>query len=131
MEKLIELLNEWYIERYGTTPHFVRFEDYWGNDYWYFVWDDKLMVETEVWTKKYWFIEWLVQNDKIDFDKCWLDVRHYLSYNKRYDKWIVIAENYDNDTFVVREFYSPYEQLLMLLAISDNPIDLLCEIIKN
>lgn len=60
MEKLIELLNEWYLERYWTDTHFVRFEDYWGNDYWYFVWDDKLMVETEVWTKKYWFIEWLV-----------------------------------------------------------------------
>ena len=87
--------------------------------------------EARIISKQFWFIKRLVDNDKIDFDKCWLDVKDYLSYSKRYDKWIVMAENYDNDTFVVREFYSPYEQLLMLLAISDNPIDLLCEIIKN
>jgi hypothetical protein len=41
-----------------------------------------------------------------------------------------MAENYDNDTFVVREFYSPYEQLLMLLAISENPIEDLISYLK-
>jgi len=113
---LVQLLNEYEISL-DSQPYWTR---------------NRVSISEEmVISKRYWFIKWLVQNDKIDFDKCWLDVRHYLSYNKRYDKWIVMAENYDNDTFVVREFYSPYEQLLMLLAISDNPIDLLCEIIKN
>lgn len=109
MEKLIELLNEWYLERYGTNPHFVRFEDYWGNDYWYFHSsnDENLMVETEVWTKKYWFIKRLVENDKINTNhidevvkECWTD-------------WIWAY---------YCECYPAYESLLMLLSISDEPI---------
>ena len=122
MEKLIELLNE--------------YDSWWDYDnyYWpYQYWQDRdayIYGKYYLVSRDYWFVKWLVENDKIDFDKCWLDVGHYLSYNKRYDKWIVMAENYDNDTFVVREFYSPYEQLLMLLSISDTPIDFLCEILK-
>ena len=110
MEKLIELLNEWYQERYKTNPHFNKFEDYWGNDYWYFIWDDKLMVETEVRTKKYWFIKWLVDNDKIDRKK--LEIRPFsdeLVYS-------------DSDCTVYRSG-TTYEMLLMLLSISDTPID--------
>ena len=107
MEKLIELLND-----YNTdTRNLAR-------------------VEELIISKKFWFIQWLVENEKIDLDKSWLDIKDYLSYNKRYDKWIVMAENYDNDTFVVREFYSPYEQLLMLLSIQDNPIEFLISILK-
>lgn len=119
MEKLIELLNErektvnWVQYPWWCKEH-LEYQCHWPR----------------VINKRFWFIEWLVENDKIDLDKCWLDVRHYLSYNKRYDKWIVMAENYDNDTFVVREFYSPYEQLLMLLSISDTPIEDLISYLK-
>ena len=128
--KLIELLNE-----YETPRSWVVYKSY--DDYdWFFYWVD-CDWETEIaWSdslicsKKFWWIWWLVENDKIDFDKCWLDVRHYLSYNKRYDKWIVMAKNYDYDTFVVEEFYPPYEQLLMLLSIQDNPIEFLISVLK-
>ena len=128
--KLIELLNE-----YETPRSWVVYKSY--DDYdWFFYWVD-CDWETEIaWSdslicsKNFWWIWWLVENDKIDFDKCWLDVRHYLSYNKRYDKWIVMAKNYDYDTFVVEEFYPPYEQLLMLLSIQDNPIEFLISVLK-
>ena len=106
MNKLIELLNEWYEERYNVNPCFDRFEDYWGNDYWYFCSSKRknLMNETEVWTKKYWFIKWLVDNDKIDLMK--LDSRIALSeFNKT-------------------------ERFLMALSIQDNPIEFLYSILK-
>lgn len=122
MEKLIELLNE--------------FDSWWDYDdyYWpYQYWQDRDAYKYGKYylvSRDYWFIKRLKENDKIDFDKCWLDISHYLSYNKRYDKWIVMAKNYDYDTFVVEEFYPPYEQLLMLLAIQDKPIDFLISILK-
>ena len=134
--KLIELLNEY--EKKELKSEFYEWEKW----IW---WDTNLFrrntrdeewshiysttADTYVISKKYGFIWWLVENNKIDFDKCWLDVRHYLSYNERYDKWIVMAENYDNDT-LVREFYSPYKQLLMLLSISDTPIEDLISYLK-
>lgn len=106
MEKLIKLLNEWYQERYKTNPHFNKFKDYWGNDYWYFIWDDKLMVETEVWTKKYWFIKWLVDNNKIKLEELkW----HFM------DLW---------------ELAWNTEFILMMLSIQDNPIEFLISILK-
>ena len=122
MEKLLKLLNE--------------YDSWWDYDdyYWpYQYWQDRdayHLCKYQLVSKEYWFIKWLVENDKIDFDKCWLDVRHYLSYNKRYDKWIVMAKNYDYDTFVVEEFYPPYEQLLMLLSIQDKPIEFLISVLK-
>lgn len=113
MEKLIELLNEWYLERYGTNPHFVKFEDYWGNDYWYFVWDDKLMVETEVWTKKYWFIKRLVDNDKIDLDGIEQRAIEFF-YDESPVRWKGIRT----------------ERLIMMLSVQDNPINYLISYLK-
>ena len=111
MEKLIDLINEWYQERYKTNPHFNKFEDYWGIDYWYFVWDDNLMVETEVRTKKYGFIKWLVDNDKIDLWKL-------IMIKDEEQKAIVDIDNSRENT------------LLMLLAIQDEPIEFLIAILK-
>lgn len=147
MEKLIELLNEYEIEKekseWVNVDAYVEFKWEWVWEWYLNKWLTRF-DETDHWewdnlywdtavayliSKSFWFIKWLVENDKIDFDKCWLDVRHYLSYNERYDKWIVMAENYDNDT-LVREFYSPYKQLLMLLSIQDKPIDFLLSILK-
>lgn len=117
MEKLIELVVKCQKELKQGYP----------------LWDTEWAIKNSkeiLISKSFWFIKWLVDNDKIDFDKCWLDIKDYLSYSKRYDKWIVMAENYDNDTFVVREFYSPYEQLLMLLSIQDNPIEFLISMLN-
>lgn len=132
MKKLIKLLNEWlkYEEKFwpDKLTRVAWIDDSWellfNLENWYY-WKAEYVI-----SKRCGFIQRLVKNDKIDFDKCWLDIEDYLSYSKRYDKWIVMAENYDNDTFVVREFYSPYEQLLMLLSIQDNPIEFLISILK-
>lgn len=116
MEKLIELLNEWYQERYETSTRFDKFENYGGNDYWYFQSNDKehFMYETDVWTKKYWFIKRLVESGKIHREKipAVIKVDWYLADG--------------SDT----EYYNMEESLLMLLSISENPIDFLISILE-
>ena len=57
-------------------------------------------------SKHYWFIKWLVENDKIDLDKI-----PYLTD----ELWWGFDE---------------YEEVIMILSISDEPIRFLCEIIK-
>lgn len=54
-------------------------------------------------SKEYWFIKWLVDNDKIDLKKLYHDMR--------------------------LEFWD-YHWLLMLLSIQDNPIEFLISILK-
>lgn len=62
----------------------------------------------EICSKNYWFIRWLVENDKI---------RDYYEWN--------------DDIDYVREKYWFYEALLMLLSISDTPIEFLISVLKN
>ena len=113
--KLISLLNE-----YETPKSWIVFKSYDAYD-WTFYWID-CDWETEIaWSdsyicgKRYKFIEWLVENNKIDTN---------------YWPWywlhrVVRIENWEKD------FYPLYESLLMLLAISDTPIDDLCSYLKD
>ena len=105
VEKLIELLNEY------ETPHswivFKSYDNYDGTFYWVdcdgemeIAWSDSLII-----SKKYWFIQWLVENEKIEWDE-----KFYLED----DDWL----------------FGTYECLLMLLAIQDNPIEFLISILK-
>lgn len=97
MEKLIELLNE-----YEKTL------------------EPNLQIEwTEVWikstpeiviSKKYWFIKWLVDNDKIDYERA----------RKR--------ENSDSRWNF--ETCQPEYFMIMLLSVQDNPIEFLISILK-
>lgn len=89
MEKLIELLNEY------------DKEDEWSETKWtekHFWW----LLELQIISKKFWFIQWLVENDKIDMITLW-KVWMYWDLEQC---WI-----------------SPYNALLMLLSISDTPIE--------
>ena len=105
MEKLIELLNE-----YETPRSWVVYKSY--DDYdWFFYWVD-CDWETEIsWSdslicsKKFWFIKWLVENEKVDFS----NIDFY---------------------FLQREQYTKTESLLMLLSIQDEPIKFLISILK-
>ena len=105
MEKLIELLNEYDKEEWLWNKWE---EDEQGlNNMWkIYDYHSKLKIIS----KEYWFIEWLVENDKIDFDNlliseqtCWTDL--FYSFSKD-------------------------EVLLMLLSIQDNPIEFLIIILK-
>ena len=83
MKKLIDLLNE-----FENT-------DNWEN------WNQVEFRENKIISKKFWFIQRLVKNQKIDLEK----VPQVMEY-------------------------SDYESLLMFLAIQDNPIDFLLSILK-
>ena len=55
-------------------------------------------------SKEYWFIKWLVDNDKIDL--------------LRLDNRIALSE------------FNKVERVLMALSIQDNPIEFLCSVLK-
>lgn len=118
MEKLIELLN-----KYETKTVVHWYEWYWQDvlmcryikDNFEFYTDE---ATTIVISKYYWFIKWLVENDKIDLDmvreKLWIPCCVW------YGRWRIIAVKDVED----------YKQILMLLSISDTPIDDLVSYLK-
>ena len=106
METLIELLNE-----YEKTL------------------EPNLQIEwTEVWikstpeiviSKKFWFIKRLVENDKIDLEKLDKKAEHKPQYSFVDEEWRLWFK-----------LFEVYEWLLMLLSISDTPIDDLISYLK-
>lgn len=119
MEKLIELLNQ-YVEKYNKSDLDYTFEldkDDWllfcyddTTDYKWRTMQDEAMV---ICSKQFWFIKRLVDSDKIgEFSR--KDVRY----------------PYYLEDGLLLQGYGESDSLIMLLAISDNPIDLLCERLK-
>lgn len=109
IEKLGELLRE-----------YVQETDFWDNFNEYneaeILDEETLEVNWKyhdieyLYTKKFWFIKWLVNENKIDTDKL-----EKIWYEK------IIYEYYWQYKTIVE--YSDYESLLMLLSISDTPIE--------
>ena len=108
--KLIELLNEY--EKWDVWSYD---EEMWMPYYW---WGDDCDYDTYLISKKYWFIKWLVENDKIDRDNQALQYAKS-DLSKFFAEWK--DKNWMSDD---------YAMLLMLLAIQDEPIRFLCEILK-
>ena len=114
MEKLIELLNEYQKENW---PEWISFYEknwylecqieHYVSAYWY---ENDYRVDMEYWveiliSKYFWFIEWLVEKDKID--------------KKKLDE----AER--RPMYVTDDMFSLYkvdECVIMLLSISSSPI---------
>ena len=112
MEKLIKLLNEY---KLYTDHKKSRMSEYvWAN-----VWDD-IVMDSYVWTtkdktleiisKKFWFIKWLVENDKIK------PLRKFIGWET------------DEDEPYIQ--FDLVDQYIAYLSIQDNPIEWLCEILK-
>jgi hypothetical protein len=107
MEKLIELLNEYYKEEWDifrAIQHNDRIKVFELEN-------DDLVRDTAIISKQYWFIKWLVEKNKIDFS---------LIPNKITEIWIPMKINWE-----IKYGFdsSDYYWLLMLLSISDTPID--------
>ena len=95
MDKLQELLNEFHLQKWERIT---------------IAWPEAEISEKEInaleatlISKKYWFIKWLVDNDKINESKVF-------SFIDTADK--------------------PYEDILCLLALDDEPLDFLASILK-
>ena len=106
MMKLIELLNE-----FETPQSWIVFKSY--DDYdWTFYWVDcdweteVALSDSLICSKKFWFIKWLVENEKVE-------------------------ENSDLIT-LASELWCAFSSdvLLMYLAIQDEPIEFLVSILK-
>lgn len=103
--KLIELLNEYaeqlkFISKRKIEDNKVVVGNAWP-----------AMSELMLISKSYWFIKWLVENEKIE----------YKNLNKIHArKWL--------NVLIEQELY---EDLIMLLSIQDRPIVFLISILKN
>ena len=107
MEKLIELLNEYEKEKeYRDYEWIIERKNKermcWEQSNWAYI--DTEEMERIIISKKYWFIKWLVDNDKIDL--------------LRLDNRIALSE------------FNKVERVLMFLSIQDNPIEFLCSVLK-
>jgi len=122
MEKLLNLLNEYECYRNGYDIC-----TWWQERDGRIVWvtdDPRPQVRSEYYilSKEYWFIQWLVENDKISND--WIKPRTDLV------KEITIVDYKTGDAIWWKNKYTEVEQLIMYLSIQDEPIRFLCEIIK-
>ena len=117
MEKLIELLNEY--EKEVKKSEFYEWEKWvwWDtnlfrrdtrDEEWSHIYSDT--ADTYVISKKFWFIKWLVENDKIDYE----EVR----------KWKNSDSEWNFGTCQPEYF------VIMLLSVQDNPIAFLISILK-
>lgn len=109
MKKLIELLNEYQTEKKSK----FKFSSYDINSSAFIIEKNPRMVlgEETVISKKFWFIQWLVDNDKID---------------KQWGKNLL----YESEIFNPLPYTDLTERLIMYLAIQDDPISFLSSILK-
>ena len=110
MEKLIKLLNEykkekksWFtwrsIDSYDNCVYGVDCD-----------WETEITMYSDLYSKYYWFIKWLVDNDKIDFSRDWDLAIELVNLFER---------KVDNADWVIA-----------LLSISDTPIEDLISYLK-
>lgn len=116
MEKLIELFKE-YVDNHWTDTKDIE-KEYWVIDdwQWFLYWTREYLYETII-SKKYWFIKWLVENDEIDL---W---QKLFNLTKNDSRKSTICDLDNND-------FSWEDTFLMLLAISDTPIEDLISYLK-
>lgn len=100
MEKLLQLLNEF---KGGKTFKFIGYDEkYWMFDVNLNTGENSFLREEVIISKKFWFIQWLVDNNKTK------EVEYWLWYTS----------------------YSEWENLIRLLSIQDSPIEFLVFILK-
>ena len=120
MEKLIELLNE-YEKEVKKSEKVWSIDNDWDICRQTYEWVDyneytEYMNTNNLISKSFWFIKWLVDNDKIDLWKI----------KKLYRK----SNEHSIHTYPIMYKYSDYESLLMLLSIQENPISFLISVLK-
>lgn len=103
LQKLLNLLNEYCTEeetkyKWNFVPNHLEWE----------ACDNSECSDLLIVSKKYWFIKWLLSNDKVDLKK---------------------ANNIDN--WPLFDYYSDDDALTMALSINDEPLKFLESILKD
>ena len=109
IETLIELFRD-YVENYWNDTKDPTIDNVVIYDWQWFYFGARFYSDEKVLSKKFWFIKWLVENDKIDLMKL--------------KKWI------EDNKFYCAKWGKITNMLLMLLSIQDNPIEFLISILK-
>ena len=109
MEKLIDLLNKEMEEKEKTWPKLARFTSYDGINKVFNLNNGCSFCVEFVLSKRYRFIKRLIENDKIDLEE---------------------VEKINQTWNIYIRFWWDYEKVLMLLSISDNPVEFLISILK-
>jgi hypothetical protein len=123
MDKLIELLNEYEVEKKPSRLQ-RNYYLWFVHNFWKWImyideeWEDvdDYRTDYEIISKEYGFIKWLVENKKIDrstihiYAEPYYDLRDYTTDDFKKINWV--------------------NELLMLLAIQNNPIEFLISILK-
>jgi hypothetical protein len=129
MNKLIELLNEYEVEKKPSRLQ-RNYYLWFVHNFWKWImyideeWEDvdDYRTDYEIISKEYGFIKWLVEKDKIDFNE--------VSKKELATWWNlennILDEDHTKESWI--KFWT--EILLMLLAISDTPIQNLCAWLK-
>lgn len=121
MEKLLQLLNEYekviwtdreWLWAIDDGAFFCTRKSKKGNLIVQHSSEDEAILQ--IISKKFWFIQWLVENDKIILQKDIIRRVEYSNYG-------VIEDIH---------YYSAYKSILMYLAIQDDPISFLISILK-
>lgn len=118
MEKLIELLNEYEVEKKPSRLQ-RNYYLWFVHNFWKWImyideeWEnvDDYRTDYEIISREYGFIKWLVDNDKINLDM----VREKL--------WIPCCVWYGSWRIIAVKDVEDYKQIIMLLSISDTPIE--------
>ena len=120
LDKLIELLTEHCRKHYWFKDYDdIEIDTDSVNFYLYHNWKRLFNIWVEkVIYKDFWFIKWLVDNDKIDFRKV---------IEKEIEIWFKLMRIKDYPKKIKEE---DIEEVLMLLSIQDNPIEFLVSILK-
>ena len=110
MEKLLNLLNEF---KEGKSFKFTKYDE----KYWMFDTDlnrygNTSLPEETIICKKFWFIQWLMDQNKIEFDRA----RDRSDFPLLYAGWW--------------EFYSDADVITATLSIEDDPISFLISILR-
>ena len=107
MEKLINLLQEFYWEnRKFSEENWILTMTNWVENL------SGAYAQTYIISKQGWFIQWLVENEKID-------TTNLQDYWDRWEMWIWVFNNmYKSDL------------IILTLSIQDNPIEFLVSILK-
>ena len=121
MMKLIELLNEF------ETPQswivFKSYDDYDGTFYWVDIDGETEIARSDSYIcgKRFQWVKWLVENDKIEWETIW----NYQSRTKlrtlTHTAWLWHDAEWKSELEYIKETFT--DGLLMLLSISDTPIE--------
>ena len=109
MDKLIKLLNE-----YAHTD-FVEYKDWCFNEK--FMWEAWMWYsDVEVISKDFWFIQWLVDNNKIN----WSKYGYSIEYTKSRKGLLPLHKTIKR-----------WDSIIMLLSIKEKPLEFLVSILKQ